>query len=291
MPVTRSATSPSLPPTARLPINRCNLPAALLGSLTFQQHPSALAIDGVLELHNRLFVELRRQHDQTARSAIYQAYMRASFCLDDPAAAGYSDHPHKTRRKLDYLRLLRGWLFNSDSREGAVFKAWVESRFGLLARNHGGALDGSDELAAERYLIQRSQGLYNTNAIEAQLDLLYSYCQFELQYREPERRHYRLYRGFNRPDNHAWLDRGKGILLLNNLNSFTDDPERADEFGDVMIATEVPVAKLVYLPSLLPDMLKGEREYLVLGGLYRVEQLRGKASGSAHCAQAPDRNI
>jgi NAD+--dinitrogen-reductase ADP-D-ribosyltransferase len=47
--------SPTLPACARLPINRCNLPAVILGSLTFQHHPTALHIDGVAELHRELY--------------------------------------------------------------------------------------------------------------------------------------------------------------------------------------------------------------------------------------------
>jgi len=43
--------SPSLPRSARLPINRCNLPVAILGSLTYLRHPVPLELDGVAELH------------------------------------------------------------------------------------------------------------------------------------------------------------------------------------------------------------------------------------------------
>ena len=37
-------TAPALPRFARLPINRCNLPAAILGGLTYQRHPTPLTI-------------------------------------------------------------------------------------------------------------------------------------------------------------------------------------------------------------------------------------------------------
>src|SRR5664279_2741734 len=53
--VTHKAT---LPRDARLPINRCNLPAVVLGGLTYQQYPSPLLIDGVAELHRDLFRRL-----------------------------------------------------------------------------------------------------------------------------------------------------------------------------------------------------------------------------------------
>ena len=60
--------------------------------------------------------------------------------------------------------------------------------------------------------------------------------------------------------------------MLNNLNSFTADPERADEFGDIVISARVPLPKILYLPELLPGTLRGEQEHLVIGGVYRVER-------------------
>ena len=45
-------------PKGSLPINRCNLPAVILGGLTFQRHPAPLLLDGVAELHHRLFRSL-----------------------------------------------------------------------------------------------------------------------------------------------------------------------------------------------------------------------------------------
>jgi NAD+--dinitrogen-reductase ADP-D-ribosyltransferase len=47
--------SSSLPAAARLPLNRCNLPAVILGSLTYQRHPVPLEIDGVRAFHHDLF--------------------------------------------------------------------------------------------------------------------------------------------------------------------------------------------------------------------------------------------
>ncbi|MCU7939985.1 MAG: NAD(+)--dinitrogen-reductase ADP-D-ribosyltransferase [gamma proteobacterium symbiont of Bathyaustriella thionipta] len=125
--------------------------------------------------------------------------------------------------------MLRGWLFDANSKESAVLKSWVESRFGLLARNHNGRLDdfGSDNYL--KYLSDRSQGLYNTNALEAQFDLLFSYCQYEIQRQFPDQTHITLFRGTNRIDEYEilkQLDKHRSILLLNNLNSFTSERER-----------------------------------------------------------------
>jgi len=61
-------------------------------------------------------------------------------------------------------------------------------------------------------------------------------------------------------------------VRLNNLNSFTPDQERAFEFGSTVWQTRVPLVKIVFFSRLLPSpILKGEYEFLVLGGAYRVK--------------------
>ena len=54
--------------SAFLPFNRCNLPASLLGSLSFQQHPVPLTLDGVATLHRSLFTHLQAMPDAAARA-------------------------------------------------------------------------------------------------------------------------------------------------------------------------------------------------------------------------------
>jgi NAD+--dinitrogen-reductase ADP-D-ribosyltransferase len=150
----------------------------------------------------------------------------------------------------------------------------VESRFGLLPRNHQGPLGDYSSDNYQAYLAARAQGLYNTNGLEAQFDLLFSYCQYEVRRQFPDQRHITLYRGVNRIDEHEVLaqpEKRRYILVLNNLNSFTDDRERADEFGDYILEAQIPLAKLVFMPGLLPDLLKGENEYLVIGGVCEVK--------------------
>lgn len=268
--------SAALPVRARLPINRCNLPPQILGSLTFQQHPTALSIDGIQSLHGAFFAQLDSIALETDRAAAFKALMQASFFLDHPEEVGLQKERHQLRRdKADYLRILRGWLFDPDGREAAVLKGWVESRFGLLPRSHGGPLWDFEGENYQAYLAARSRGLYNTNALEAQLDLLFTYCQYELNRRYPTSRHLTLFRGINRIDEHEVLahpSKNSWVLVLNNLNSFTGDPARADEFGDCILRVRVPLAKILYLPDLLPATLRGEQEYLVIGGVYLVER-------------------
>ena len=275
---------PRLPKSACLPINRCNLPAVILGGLTFQHHPAPLLLDGVAELHTDLFPLLERLADPAERARRFMDYMTVHFRLEaleeaglmpDRATDSRQSRP-KLRGRADYLRMVRGWAFDPNSREGAVLKAWVESRFGLLTRFHGVLLDDRTEDAYEHFMEVCSQGLYNTNALEAQLDLLYTYCQYELHCQQPDLTHLTLYRGFNRfsddqvlatPDRHRW------IVLLNNLRSFSVRRERAEEFGDHMLRARVPVSKVFFYNRLLPGMLKGEDEYVVIGGIYEVERL------------------
>lgn len=270
--------SPALPRAARLPINRCSLPAAILGSLTFQRHPVPLALDGVLELHERLFRHLDREADPARRARLFAAHMKATFSLDCPEAAGLPVHAGKGRAKASYLRMLRGWSFDADGQEGAVLKGWVESRFGLTPRHHGAPIRDFSGDAYRNYLEQRARGLYGTNALEAQLDLVYAFCQYEFGRRLPGASHLTLYRGVNGLAAHEALhgaEAGRQVLLLNSLVSFSAARERADEFGDTVLEVRVPVAKIFFHHRLLPGCLAGEDEYAVIGGLYEVRRAPG----------------
>ncbi|HLA34960.1 MAG TPA: NAD(+)--dinitrogen-reductase ADP-D-ribosyltransferase, partial [Rhodocyclaceae bacterium] len=261
--------APPLPRHARLPINRCNLPAAILGGLTFQGAPTALAIDGVAELHRPLFRLLDDIDDFAERAPRFVGYMDAHFHLSQPEAAGLGAAAKKSRAKASYLRIVRGWAFDPDGREAAVLKGWVESRFGLMPRHHGESLREPGSAAWQRYMEMRARGLYGANALEAQLDLLYAYSQYELARQFPQRTHLRLYRGVNRLDEHEIVADGDihsgpeaKVVLLNNINSFSRSRDRAGEFGDRILSVDVPLAKLAFYSRLLPGMLKAEDEYV-----------------------------
>lgn len=266
-----STPPPSLPPWARLPINRCNLPAIILGSLTFQRHPAALFIDGVAELHADLFRRLDALPTHRERAQAFRDYMTVHFRLEHLEEAGLTEGTEK-RAKANWLRLLRGWSFDADGREGAVLKGWVESRFGLLPRFHAEPLRDFTGTAWRRYQEMRATGLYGTNALEGQLDLLYAYCQYEFA-RAGTSDSLQLYRGINRIAEHEVLrdEGGRQVVLFNNLTSFTHSRERAGEFGDYILETQVPPAKVFFHCGLLPGLLKGEDEYLVIGGAYEVD--------------------
>lgn len=262
-----------LPRTARLPINRCNLPADILGGLTFQRSPVALELDGVAQFHGGLFRLLDRIADTKERADAFTMHMNASFYLDDPEQAGYTARSRQKRQKADYLRMVRGWSFDADGREGAALKGWVESRFGLLPRHHGGQIRDLSGEAYRHYLEMRATAVYGTNALESQFDLLYAFCQYELAKLHPDETHLTLFRGVNHVDDHetlATLDKRHRVVLLNSLSSFTANRDRADEFGDYLLTARVPLSKVFCYTSLLPGMLQGEDEYTVIGGLYEV---------------------
>jgi NAD+--dinitrogen-reductase ADP-D-ribosyltransferase len=265
-----SAGTPSLPSYARLSINRCNLPAVILGSLTFQRHPTPLMLDGVAELHADLFDMLDKTEGMAEATQLFREYVAAHFCLDNLEEAGLDDHSKK-RAKANWRRALRGWSFDADGREGAVLKSWVESRFGLLPRFHAEPLRDFTGPAWRRYEEMRASGLYGTNALEAQLDLLYAFCQYEFARRQAPAA-VTLYRGINRIGDHEVLagDGRRQVVLFNNLTSFTADRDRAGEFGDYILEVAVPTAKVFFHCGLLPGVLKGEDEHLVIGGAYEV---------------------
>jgi NAD+--dinitrogen-reductase ADP-D-ribosyltransferase len=266
--------TPTLPAAAGLALNRCSLPAAILGSLTYQAHPVPLELDGIHPLHEDLFDALAGIDSHAERAGRFTDYMTVHFRLDHLEEAGLDSRRKKKKRvNANYLRMVRGWSFDPDGREGAVLKNWVETRFGLLARHHGGPLGDRDSDAREAYLRQAAAGIYATNAIEAQLDLLYTYCQYELGAQHPHATHLTLYRGINHIDEHEVLERREGsrcLVLLNNLNSFSASRERADEFGDYILEVAAPLPKVFFYNRLLPGMLKGEDEFVLIGGVYEV---------------------
>ena len=266
----------TLPVEARRAINRCNLPAVILGGLRFQQQPSPLTIDGVAELHRTLFIELDKLPTAKARAQHFIDSMTVKFRLHALEQAGYEAEQRLDRSRANYQRLLRGWAFNPDGKEGAVLKGWVESRFGLTPRFHETAIISSEDESYRHYQQHYAEGLYNTNALEAQLDLIYSYCQYELHRDAQTATHLRLYRGLNTverlPLNTA-CNEGESALLLNNINSFSVDRDRADEFGDTVIEVQVPCEKVFFYSELLPGCLRGEGEVMVLGGVYCAKVL------------------
>ena len=155
-----------------------------------------------------------------------------------------------------------------------MLKSWVESRFGLLATFHKGRL--ADERAArEAFMLDRTRGAAKSIGVLMQLDLLYTFCQDELRRRFPDEQWKTLYRGTHDSEEYTVQNetgaKRDALVQLNNLSSFTSDPEVAWEFGSSAWEVKVPFAKIVFFSGLLPkSCLAGESEHLVLGGYYNV---------------------
>jgi NAD+--dinitrogen-reductase ADP-D-ribosyltransferase len=266
--------TPHLMRDAYLPINRANLPAQILGGLTFQRQPSDLILDGVQEFHRELFqTHLPVIADRRRRAERFMDYVDVAFRLFRLEEVGWDPAGPKKRTKATYLQLIRGWSVDANGTEAAVLKGWVESRFGLKARYHGGPIHQTDSAAYEAFMAARSRGLFCTNALEGQLDLLYSFCQYELSRDPASDRHLRLYRGVDGLSDHEQVAKfgpRRHVVLLNNLSSFTSERERAEEFGTHIMEARIPRAKVFFHNKLIPKMLSGEDEYVVIGGLYDV---------------------
>lgn len=260
-------------------INRCNLPPWIIGSEEFQTNPRPIEIDGVRTTDGRLFRRLDEIADPDERGRLFHDYVCAKFNLQE-----WAEHraKGKSSSNYSYVHFLRAWGADSNGHAGAVLKAWVESRFGLLATYHNGRL-ADNESARTGFVLDRMRGAARTIGVLMQLDLLYTYCQDELKRRFPEARWKTLYRGTHDPEEYCvhplqaspqTNSKRETLIQLNNLSSFTSDPEVAWEFGYRAWEVQVPLPKIVFFSGLLPDsLLSGESEYIILGGYYQARTL------------------
>jgi NAD+--dinitrogen-reductase ADP-D-ribosyltransferase len=255
--------------------NLCNLPPWVIASRHFDDDPRPIEIQGVREANDFLFRTLDAIVDPDERARRFDDYLSVKFQLHHWEAQSTPAARRSIRNS--YLRFLRGWGVDSSSIEGAVLKGWVESRMGVPPTYHREPISGVDTPAYARYLLDRMNGSARTNAIHAQLDILYTYTQYELARRWPGERWFTLYRGQHEVSEDALVERlgrREWIARLNNLSSFTDDAERAWEFGSTVWEARVPLVRVFFASALFPrSILKGEREHLVIGGEMRVRKL------------------
>ncbi len=254
--------------------NLCNLPPWVIASRHFNDNPQQIEIQGVKESNRFLFDKLAKIASQDERAMAFNDYMSVKFQLHL-----WQNQTDTARRSLknSYLRYLRGWMMDSNSIEGAVLKRWVESRIGIVPNFHRQRINGIHSEAYFDYAVDVMKGSSRTNAIQTQLDILYEYCQFELTLKFPLSPTISLYRGTCDASEHdviEQLGKREQIVRLNNLSSFTSEEERAWEFGSTVWHVRVPLSKIVFFNELLPgSILKGEGEYLVIGGEYRVRKV------------------
>jgi NAD+--dinitrogen-reductase ADP-D-ribosyltransferase len=255
--------------------NFCNLPPWIIASHHFNSNPQELQLQGVREANTFLFNKLDGIESAEERALVFNDFMSVKFQLhhwqDQTKIAGKSI-------KNSYLRYLRGWMMDSNSVEGAVLKRWVESRIGIRPTYHRAPISDIHSQAYFDFSVDVMKGSARTNAIQSQLDLLYCYCQYELAKRYPQSDRIALYRGTYDASEHEiieQIDKRTQIVRLNNLVSCTSDEERAWEFGSTVWELVVPLCKVFFYNELLPgSIMKGEGEYMVIGGDYLVRRIR-----------------
>jgi NAD+--dinitrogen-reductase ADP-D-ribosyltransferase len=252
--------------------NLCDLPGCYIGSLGFNEQPRRFELQAVHATSGWLRTQLDAITDPNQRTDFFNEYLARCFHLHE------ADHPQSERARRclrnTYVRYLRGWGVDASSPAGAVLKDWVQSRIGLRPTYHRGKLVPGDVRTEMVFATDRMRGMAASNAILSQLDLVYVFCQYEIGRRFPGQIWFPLYRGTHDPDEYqtlAVLSPRERIVRLNNLCSFTPDSERAFEFGSTVWAVEVPVVKVFFFSQLFPQcILKGEDEFLAIGGIYRV---------------------
>lgn len=255
-------------------LNQCNLPSWVIGSHEFNADPRPLELDGVRAANRFLFEKLATIENPERRGEVFNEYMSVRFALHE-----WNAYEADARRSLrnSYVRFLRGWGLDSNSIEGAVLKSWAQSRFGLHPTYHRGRLLGVDPDDDMAFAVDRMKGSARSNAIYSQLDVLYEFCQEELRRRDFPWPHLQLYRGTYDASEYPVIARREkrlNCVLCNNLSSFTSNREFAWEFGSTVWEVFVPRCKVFFFSGLLPDsLLRGEDEFVVLGGEYWVREL------------------
>ncbi|MDD2769775.1 MAG: NAD(+)--dinitrogen-reductase ADP-D-ribosyltransferase [Methylococcus sp.] len=255
--------------------NLVGIPTGLLASPDFNQHPLPLRIHGTREANGGLFCKLGGCGSLAEAGEVFQDYMSLIFGFEEEQRLGI-DALGRRRFRGSYLRLLQDWGFDSNHAQGAVLKGWVESRFGLFPTYHKEPLTGFATPAWMGYVEEKMATRFHNNCIYLQLDLLYEFCQWAIaRFKLPARSHLKLFRGVYNVGEFCELGVRKGgerLVRLNNIVSFTSDRTQAGQFGTYILETDVPIVKLLFFNDLLPrHPLRGEAEYLVIGGNYNVK--------------------
>jgi NAD+--dinitrogen-reductase ADP-D-ribosyltransferase len=234
-----------------------------------------LEIQGVKESNRFLFEKLAALPSRHERALLFNDFMSVKFHLHHWQEQATDSARMSIRNS--YLRFLKGWKIDSNSVAGAVLKHWVESRIGIRPTFHKARIDDINSESYFNYTVDVMNGSAQTSAIQSQLDLLFEFGQYELPRKYPGLNAITLYRGTHDAEEYDILEslnKREQIVRMNNLVSFTNEEERAWEFGRTVWKTSVPLAKIFFYNDLLPgSFLKGEDEYMIIGGEYHVERI------------------
>lgn len=257
--------------------NLVGIAPACIADQHFNINPVPMSIAGTRESASGLFNSLTKQTSLQDCGRLFQEYMCTVFGFETEQQLK-ADHWGRRRYRNSYLKLIQDWGMDSNNAQGAVLKGWVESRFGLFPNFHKAPIDGLMTPVWMRYVEEKMNSRYHNNCIYMQLDLLYEFCQWVvMRFHCPAPEHKILYRGVNSLDELlvASRDTQHKVVRFNNLVSFTDHSRIASEFGAYILEVKVPMVKLLFFNDLLPHhALRGEAEYLVIGGDYQVKVIR-----------------
>ncbi|EHR69905.1 Dinitrogenase reductase ADP-ribosyltransferase (DRAT) [Burkholderiales bacterium JOSHI_001] len=262
--------------------NLVGVPGPVLAAVSFNAHPVPLSIAGARAVHGGLFALLARAEDMAQAREMFGHYMSLSFGLAPDEGARSATE--RRRWRTSYRKLLQGWGLDANGAAGAVFKGWVESRFGLAPWFHKAPLVRFPSPAWVGYMEEKASARWNNNSIWQQLDLLYEFSQWMLR-RFPallpqrEGPHVRLWRGSTQVEEQlvaGSLRQRHCTVRLNSVVSFAVTREAAECFGDWIFEALVPLAKVVVAPGVLDaPLLQGEGEVIALGGDYEVKASYG----------------
>lgn len=247
--------------------NLIGIPTTYFASAAFNLSPLPVQINSVREMNASFFKAMDALGPEEL-PPFFMDYLNTMFQLKAIPGVG-----EKRKYRANYIRILRGWFFDSNRPEGAVMKGWAESRFGLLPLFHKEPIPNVNTPAYWIYLTDKMHPRFHNNSVFSQLDLLYEFCQYYLSRFGPSVRNLTLYRGTNlgTQEHQVVEKREKKIWVIrnNNLVSYTSEKDRASEFGDVILEIKVPFEKIVCFPALLPGKISSsESEYILLGGDY-----------------------
>ncbi|MDD2335562.1 MAG: NAD(+)--dinitrogen-reductase ADP-D-ribosyltransferase [Geobacteraceae bacterium] len=255
--------------------NFCNLPPWVIASHHFNENPQPVEIQGVRASNRFLFEKLAELPSRQERALLFNDFMSVKFHLHHWQEQATDSARNSIRNS--YLRFLKGWKIDSNSVYGAVLKHWVESRIGISPTFHRARIDDINSETYFNYTCDVLKGSSQTSAIQTQLDILFEFGQFELPRKYPGLNAITLYRGTHDAEEYDILKRlnkWEKIVRMNNLVSFTSNQERAWEFGRTVWKTSVPLAKIFFYNDLLPgSILRGEDEYVIIGGEYHVQRI------------------
>lgn len=256
--------------------NLIGVATACIASQLFNDHPKPLHIAGTRESAPGLFDQLAQQATLADCGRVFQDYMCVVFGFETEQRLR-DDAQGRRRYRNSYLRLIQDWGMDSNNAQGAVMKGWVESRFGLFPNFHKTRIRNFISNDWLTYIEEKMNSRYHNNYIYMQLDLVYEFCQWVVErFQVPAATHKTLYRGVDALEDYVVKEEGRHdkIVRFNSIVSFTDRPGIASEFGANILQVQVPMVKLVFFNELLPHhALRGEAEYLAVGGDYRVKVL------------------